>query len=150
MRSVIAAAVLLVSGAWSVDPSRRPRALTDEERGLTVKEIAHHSDVYRPEIRACYAAWAQGPRASGKLELSGTVLRNGNVIELVIRAPGVTGTDRAMLDQCVRQSVDKWHFPARLDPTQFVIPYYFQKLGGPGPQYSCWNPHGCRTKQGKR
>ena len=151
MRTLIAATILFTSAGWSVDPSRRARELTDEERGLSAKTLAHYADAYRPQIRACYAEYAQGPRATGKVTLSGTILPGGFVIGLSIDAPGVTGVDRALLDQCIRKEVDGWHFPVRYDPTQFAIPYFFQKTATPhGPQYSCWNPRGCFNKQGKR
>lgn len=151
MRTLIAATVLLTSAAWSVDPSRRARELTDDERGLSAKTLAHYADAYRPEIRACYAEFAQSPRATGKVTLAGTILPGGEVIGLTIESPGVTGVERALLDQCIRMKVAEWHFPVRYDPTQFAIPYFFQKTASAhGPQYSCWNPHGCFNKHGKR
>lgn len=118
----------------------------DEERGLTREQVAHYAGAYRPAILACYADNAHSRRATGKLTLQATVLRGGAVIGLTIDAPGVTGIELALLTNCVRKEVDTWHFPVRRDDTMIVIPYYFQKTYAPkaGPQYSCWNPRGCK------
>ena len=113
--------------------------------------MAHYADAYRPAISACYTTFAQDSHGTGKVTLAGTILPGGSVIGLTVDAPGVTGVARALLEQCVRKEVDSWHFPVRYDPTQFAIPYFFQRTAtSHGPQYSCWNPRGCFTKKGKR
>ena len=99
-------------------------------------------------MRACYADNVHDPRAPGRLQLEATVLAGGTVIGLVVKAPGVTGTDLAMLTACITKEVEDWHFPVARDSTQIVIPYVFQKTYAPnaGPLYTCWNPKGCYSR----
>lgn len=136
MRALVAASILFASAPAAAD------------RGLTQVQIEHYVGTYLPAVRACYADNVHDPRAPGRLLLEAKVLAGGTVIGLTVQAPGVTGTDLAMLTHCISKQVEEWHFPMRRDDTMISIPYYFQKTATPtaGPFYGCWNPKGCKKQ----
>jgi hypothetical protein len=142
MRTLAATAILLATAAWS-NESRRPVL---EDPGRTREEIQHFTEVYRPAIHACYAQHAAGlVTATGKLEITALVLRNGSTLTTKIEAPGVTGKRFRDLDTCVRGEVDNWRFPVSRYDTPIVVPYLFHRFEpvGSGPYYSCWERRGC-------
>jgi hypothetical protein len=151
MRTLLVTLLLAnASIALAEEPaSSRVKNLQTDERWLTAAEIERYAAPYLPEIKQCYLAHARPARtATGNLALRLVVFRNGTVIESTVDAPGVTGKRLRELDHCVRAKVATWHFPMRKYSTTAILPYYFLKLDlpGTGPQPSCWNPRGCKTR----
>lgn len=152
MRPVIAIATLVGVAAWSVDPGQRVRD-PEADYHLTRAEVARYMAPYYPGVRACYFENVDGVRtATGRLTLHATVLGGGDVIGLVVDAPGVTGARLRGLEECLQKEVDEWHFPLRRYDTPVELPYYFQRsyLPGIGPHYTCWNPRGCLDRRYSR
>jgi hypothetical protein len=149
MRTLVAISVIVMSGpAWAGEnqPSHRVPA---DGRGLTKDEVEHYAAPYFPEIRACYSTYGRPARnATGELSLRLVVNRGGDIHELTIDAPGVSGAYFRELTRCIRKTAETWHFPVRRDFTTAIVPYYFMylHLPGTGPQLSCWNPKGCPEK----
>jgi len=147
MRALIAATILLATGAWTTGSRRAPIV---EDPGLTAAQVEHYSAAYTPVIRACYAESANGiAAATGKLDLSLQVLRDGTALVLEVKAPGLPIGRLRALDACIRTEVDTWHFPVGRYDTEVHIPYWFHRVyvPGAGPAYSCWDPNGCRKPE---
>jgi len=145
----LATMILLTAGTAFAD---RPR-LRDEERTLTAAEVGRYAEAYYPAIKACYFTKGRPPKgATGELAVKLVVHRNGYIRDITVDAPGVRGKAMRKLEGCIRNETLGWSFPVRRDFTTAILPYYFLYLDAPGagPQYSCWNPQGCRSNVAKR
>lgn len=143
MRALLAA-LLLTTAAWSTETPRHLRA-TVEQQALTAEQVQHYAGAYLRTVRDCYAASAQDVRsATGEMTLQLIVLRGGGAIVERLDAPGIFGKRLGALTSCVRQEVDRWHFPIARNDTVAIIPYVFHKVREAGPFESCWNPRGCK------
>jgi hypothetical protein len=147
MRGVLA--TIILASATVASAGETPRNPLGVERSLTAPEVARYAAPYLPAIKQCYLEHAKPAKsATGELALHLTVHRDGEILDVTVDAPGVTGKRLRDLNRCLRTQVATWHFPVRRSPTTAIIPYYFLKLDlpGAGPQLSCWNPRGCPDK----
>jgi hypothetical protein len=135
------------TAAWAGEPTMNRRLLDVDRESLTAAEVERYAAPYRRAIKGCYLEHGQPAKtATGELALRLNVHRDGDVLDVAIDAPGVTGKRLRGLARCVRAQVATWHFPVRRNPTSVILPYYFLELAlpGTGPQPSCWNRRGCR------
>jgi hypothetical protein len=118
-------AVLLLAG-WS-SGLRRARTPV-EDASLTAAQIEHYVSAYQPNVRACYVQHALGVRtATGVLALQIRISPAGDVAEVLVRAPGITGNRLGALTACVREEVTTWHFPVAREETVAELPYVFHR-----------------------
>jgi hypothetical protein len=145
MRTVLFS-ILTCSVAFAEAPATSSPSL-DEDRTLTATELSRYTAPYFPVINACYVKHARAVKAStGELSIRLVVHRDGHVRDVYVGAPGVRSNALRNLERCIRTDAQTWHFPVRRDFTTAILPFYFLRLDIPkaGPQYSCWNPRGCR------
>jgi len=143
MRALLTFAMILPLPAAADSPDNV------DQRTLTADQIEHYAAAYDSTIKACYFEHGRAAKtATGELSIKLVVHRNGYVKDITVEAPGVRGQSLRKLTTCIRPQVLTWHFPVRRDFTTAILPYYFLLLNLPeaGPQYSCWNPHGCPPK----
>src|SRR5689334_1667130 len=77
-----------------------------DDRALAADEALHYATPYFSAIRDCYLVHARPQKGStGRLTLRLVVHRSGDVEQLAIEAPGVTGKRLAALTGCVRVQV---------------------------------------------
>ena len=138
MRFALAVIAVLATTA-AADP--KPRALTPAD---VTSQLAPFAD----QIEHCYLDRTTEIRGAGQLELVLTVTRHGSVESLDIKTPGLATKLAKQIDGCIREMIASVAFPARKTFTTATVPFFFQRTAAPnaGPQLSCWDPKGCRTR----
>lgn len=128
---------LLASSAWA-----------GNDRSLSAETVQRYAAPYLPAIRACYLQHGRMRGATGELRVTVVLNRAGEIHELAVEAPGVTGKHLRNLDACIRGEAEDWHFPVNRVFTTAVLPFMFLALDVPngGPQRSCWRSQGCRPR----
>jgi hypothetical protein len=123
-------------------------ASAGSDRSLSAETVQRYAAPYLPAIRACYLEHGRMRGASGDLRVTLVLNRAGEIHELAIEAPGVTGKHLRNLDACIRREAEGWHFPVARAFTTAVLPFFFLALDLPnaGPQPSCWSSQGCRPR----
>jgi hypothetical protein len=141
MRIWIVAAVLLGNVTTS-------HADHSAERPLSASDVKAQLQPVANEIEHCYMDRTTEVRGAGHLELVLEVSRYGIVEKIEVRTPGLTAKLSKEIDSCIRAEIAPISFPARKTFTTVTVPYFFQRTAAPnaGPQLSCWNPAGCRTR----
>jgi hypothetical protein len=94
------------------------------------KVMAEHGD----EVKACYVEHGvRQPTATGRVEISLVVAKDGTTDEIAVDAPGVKGP---ALARCVEAAARGWSFPAIDSPTLAQLPFLFQHTHarGAGPR----------------
>ncbi|MCW5803678.1 MAG: hypothetical protein KIT31_14945 [Deltaproteobacteria bacterium] len=143
---------LAVTGVAHADT---PKALTvsaggkpDTAHHLSKVEIDARVSSVSPELRRCYLASATDVKGAGHLEVKLTVQRSGALRAVEVATPGVPVQLARAIDGCVRAAVAGLQFPAKKATNTIVVPFFFQHTAAPnsGPQESCWDPRGCRTR----
>ena len=132
-------AVVSLATTAAADP--KPRALTPAD---VTSQLAPFAD----QIEHCYLDRTAEIRGAGQLELVLSVTRHGSVESLDVKTPGLAAKLAKQIDGCIRETIATVAFPARKTFTTATIPYFFQRTAAPnsGPQLSCWDPKGCRTR----
>lgn len=93
---------------------------------------------YVYDVRIC---WERVVRHAGQMRLELVIEHDGRVSRVALAAPRVGAGERARLLACVRKAARGWHFPLRRGATYAVIPFDFERHGGPPPR--CPSPRGC-------
>jgi hypothetical protein len=145
MRALPVVLALPLVAGWSVETPRHSAVLRDptepalstdrrrahtpiEDASLTAAQIERYGSAYQPGVRACYLQHALGVRtAAGTLSLAIRILPGGDVAEVSVRAPGITGNRLRALSACVREEVSTWHFPVARQETVAELPYEFHR-----------------------
>lgn len=136
----LALAVLAVLAATAAaDP--KPRA-------LTAADVSTQLAPFADQIEHCYLDRTADVRGAGQLEIVLTVTRHGSVESLDVKTPGLAVKLAKQIDGCIRETIQGVAFPARKTFTTATVPFFFQRTAAPnaGPQPSCWDPKGCRTR----
>lgn len=138
MRLALAAIVLFTTAA-AADP--KPRA-------LSAADVSTQLAPYADQIEHCYLDRTTEIRGAGHLELVLTVTRHGSLESLAVKTPGLAVKLAKQVEGCIRETVASVAFPARKTFTTATVPFFFQRTDAPnaGPQLSCWDPKGCRTR----
>lgn len=138
MRLALAIIAVLATTA-AADP--KPRA-------LTAADVSTQLAPFDEKIQHCYLDRTPEVRGAGELQLVLTVTRHGSVESLAIKTPGLAAKLAKQIDGCIRETIATVAFPARKTFTTATVPYFFQRTDAPnaGPQRSCWDPKGCRTR----
>jgi hypothetical protein len=100
------------------------------------------------DIERCYLDNAADVKGAGHLDVTLVVHRNGRVQQVEVKTPGLAKARSEKINACVKGLVADLKFPERKAFTTVVVPYFFQHTAAPdsGPQYSCWDPNGCKTR----
>jgi hypothetical protein len=162
MRISSLVAVVLVASAGAAHAEQKPivqKALTatagqtrphanDATHTLGLDEVNAGVKSVSPSIERCYLDNAADVAGAGHLDVTLVIHRNGRVQAIDVVAPGLAKTRAQKIEGCVRALVSPLQFPERKAFTTAVVPFFFQHTAAPnsGPQYSCWNPNGCKTR----
>jgi hypothetical protein len=116
---------------------------------LEASEVAAEVRPYSPEIARCYLDRLDDVRRAGRLDLTFVIGRDGHVVSLGAKAPGLPSRTVERVSSCIREAIDGLVFPVRRSDTTAIVPYFFQHTNTPGggPQLSCWNPKGCHVEK---
>jgi hypothetical protein len=116
-------------------------------RSLEASEVQGFMKDLNAEIGRCYLDVAGDIKGAGHLELKLAIHRTGALDSVDIATPGLPAKLAKKVDSCVRALVTDMKFPARRTSTVAIVPFFYQHTAAPGsgPQYSCWNPKGCKT-----
>src|SRR5262245_31024163 len=134
-----------VTGKLGLTGSTRARA---SDRFLSAGEVAAEVRPYAPEIERCYLERLADVHRAGHLDLTFVIGRDGYVVSVTAAASSLPTRTAHRVESCIREAVAALHFPARRGDTTAIVPYYFQYTDAPdgGPQLSCWDPKGCKTR----
>jgi hypothetical protein len=152
MRISLAVIVLATASAASADT---PKALTatagnkaDAVHHLTKAEIDARVTPVSANIKRCYMTSTASVKGAGHLDVKLTVRRDGSLHAVDVATPGLPAQLARTVDGCVRRAVAGMTFPAKKAFNTVVVPFFFQHTDAPnsGPQHSCWDPKGCRTR----
>jgi hypothetical protein len=150
--SLVTVAVLAAAGTAQADT---PKALTatagnkaDTVHHLSKAEIDARVNPLSGDLKRCYMAAASHVKGAGHLDVKLTVKRDGSLLAVDVATPGLPAQLARTIDGCVRSTVAHVTFPAKKATNTIVVPFFFQHTAAPnsGPQYSCWDPRGCRTR----
>ena len=113
---------------------------------LAASEVSERMKVWNDDIAHCYLTVAGDRKGAGHLEIKLSIHRTGAVDAVDVATPGLSKTASKQVASCIKPLVVETTFPARHSPTIAVVPYFYQHTAAPnsGPQYSCWDPKGCR------
>ena len=113
---------------------------------LDASEVSERMKVWNDDIGHCYLAAAGDKKGAGHLEIKLAIHRTGVVDAVDVATPGLSKTASQRVASCIKPLVVDTTFPARHSATIAVVPYFYQRTAAPnsGPQYSCWDPKGCR------
>ncbi|HEY6179374.1 MAG TPA: hypothetical protein VIX73_33195 [Kofleriaceae bacterium] len=114
---------------------------------LEASEVAAEVRPYSPAIERCYLERLGDVRHAGRLDLTFVIGRDGHVVSLGAKAPGLPARTVERVSSCIHEAIDGLVFPVRRSDTTAIVPYYFQHTNTPGggPQLSCWKPKGCHV-----
>ena len=144
--------VVLVSSVASAQNKPLLKAVTSDvkvmPRDLEPGEVRDRMKVVDAEIEACYVGAVGERRGAGQLELKLSIHRSGLLDRIDVTTPNLPSPVAKQIDTCVKAAVKDLAFPARRAETVAVVPYYWQRTAAKhaGPQYSCWDPKGCRSR----
>ena len=144
--------VLLVSSVASAENKPLLKAVkTDVKvmaRDLEPSEVRDRMKVVDSAIGACYLDAVGERRGAGQLEIKLSIHRTGLLDRIDVATPNLPAPVAKKIETCVKDAVKDLAFPARRTETVAVVPYYWQRTAAKnaGPQYSCWDPKGCRTR----
>ena len=152
-------AVLLVASTGAAHAEQKPvmqkaltatagKARTDVTHTLGLDEVTDGVKLVSPSIERCYLDTAGDVKGAGHLDVTLVIHRNGRVQQIDVKTPGLAKASAQKIEGCVKSLVSPLKFPERKAFTTAVVPYFFQNTAAPnsGPQYSCWNPNGCKTR----
>ena len=147
----ILAAVLLVSSVASAENKPLLKAVTTDikltARDLEPSEVRDRMKVVDADVAACYLDAVGERRGAGQLEIKLSIHRTGLLDRIDVSTPNLPAPTAKKIETCVKAAVKDLAFPARRAETVAVVPYYWQRTAAKhGPQYSCWDPKGCRTR----
>lgn len=139
--AAILASILVLASTTAAAADPKPRALSAADVST---QLAPYSD----RIEHCYLDRTAEIRGAGQLEIVLTVTRHGSVESLAVKTPGLAPRLGKQIDGCIRETIASVAFPARKTFTTATVPFFFQRTDAPnaGPQPSCWDPKGCRTR----
>jgi hypothetical protein len=119
----------------------------DLPRDLAPSEVRDRMKAVDTEIAACYLDTVGERRGAGQLEIKLSIHRTGLLDRIDVATPNLPAALAKKIEGCVKSAVKDLAFPARRAETVAVVPYFWQRTAAKhGPQYSCWDPKGCRTK----
>jgi hypothetical protein len=126
--------------------AKTARADTPDKKTLDATEVTERMKVWNDDITDCYLKAAGDVKGAGRLEIKLTIHRTGVVDAVDVATPGLSLRASKKVASCVKPLVVDTTFPARRAGTIAVVPYFYQRTDAPnsGPQYSCWDPKGCR------
>lgn len=118
----------------------------DDAHTLSRTEIDARMKPLSAQLQRCYLEVASDVRGAGKLDVTLTVHRNGQLWSVETSLPGLSASTAKKVDACVKTVVAGTTFPTKKSFTTVVVPFLFQHTAAPnsGPQMSCWDPNGCR------
>jgi hypothetical protein len=153
LATVLVGIAMLVAGDAKAEPSGDPfdgKLLPiDREKTMTAEEVNRYALPYLNRVAKCYRTHAKpARRANGELELYIVIARNGRVVHLETKAPGVPPYREIRLERCLRNEVMTWQFPMRTGFTNALLPYYFLHTKAPkaGPFPGCTKLTGCADR----
>lgn len=118
------------------------------EVALSPTDVTAQLRPYAASIERCYLDRTAEVAGAGKLSVELTVSRKGEVEAIAVKTPGLSTRLGVQIGDCIVHAVEGVAFPARRTHTTATVPFYFQRTTAPGagPQLSCWDPAGCRSK----
>jgi hypothetical protein len=121
------------------------KAKTDGKT-LAASEVSDRMKVWNYDIANCYLKTAADKKGAGHLEIKLTIHRTGVVDAVDVSTPGLSQRASKAVASCIKPLVADTAFPSRKAGTVAIVPYFYQNTSAPnsGPQYSCWDPKGCR------
>jgi hypothetical protein len=156
MRIALPALALVLAAATTGSATAdTPKALTASAGGkpdavhhLSKAEIDARVTPVSANIKRCYLGAAGEVKGAGHLDVKLTVHRNGSLHAIDVATPGLPAHAARSIDSCVRAAVANLQFPAKKAFNTIVVPFFFQHTAAPnsGPQESCWDARGCRTR----
>jgi hypothetical protein len=121
MHALSAVLALLLAPGWSSEPS--PTQATAQ--ATIERQVASHQE----SVRACYVQHTLGVRtATGELSLQIRISPAGDVDDIDVHAPGISGERLSALATCVREEATSWHFPSVHAETVADLPYVFDAV----------------------
>lgn len=135
------ATVLLCAAATTAAADSKPTS-------LSIADVTAQLASVSQDIEHCYLDRTAEIRGAGQLQLVLTVSRKGAIETLAIKTPGLATKLAKQIEGCIRPLVEPVAFPQRRTFTTATVPFFFQRTAAPGsgPQESCWDAAGCRTK----
>lgn len=152
MRKPIILIVLLVSSIASAESRQTKQVLKTAKptvelpRDLDPADVRDRMKVVDGDIAQCYLDTVGAQRGAGRLEIKLSIHRTGLIDSIDVTTPSISLAKSQKVANCVKAAVKGLAFPVRRAETVAIVPYFYQRTAAPasGPQYSCWNPKGCR------
>jgi hypothetical protein len=150
MKALILGVLLVssVAGAKNLSTGKQVKETEKAKlpRDLAAHEVRDRMKVVDADVSACYLNAVGERPGAGRLEIKLAIHRTGLLDRIDVATPNLPEKLSLQIESCVKTAVKGLAFPERRNETVAVVPYFYQRIKNPGPQYSCWDPKGCKTR----